>query len=286
LIESQYEGKTSGLLNVLENTPVEYEFIYLDTKRNPGEEHRRDAAWMAKNKINEIQPDVIISFDDDAFKYLIMPYYKDTEIPIVFAGVDWNASGYGVPYSNTTGMVSVDLVCQMLDHIKQYAKGERISWIGYDSLSARKIVKAYLDILDINMTVHYVANFEEWQNAFLHLQTETDIIIQSGMLTDMVDWDNDAARRFVQSNIQIPIGTINEQLMSCSMFGMVKNVSEFGEWTAKAALEIMDGKNPSDIAITQNKEGSIILNLDLAEQLDIAFDVSVLKSARIFGVSE
>ena len=62
--------------------------------------------------------------------------------------------------------------------------------------------------------------------------------------------------------------------------------SEYGEWAAKTALEILDGKAPSDIPLTQNKEGEIILNLDLAEKLDIAFDMNILKNAQIYQGSE
>lgn len=46
--------------------------------------------------------------------------------------------------------------------------------------------------------------------------------------------------------------------MGCSVFGLVKIPSEMGEWVAKTALAIIDGKVPSDIPITRNKEGKII----------------------------
>jgi len=56
---------------------------------------------------------------------------------------------------------------------------------------------------------------------------------------------------------------------------------EQGEWAAQAALKILGGTSPADIPIEQNKKGRLILNLDLAEKLNITFPPSVLKNAEI-----
>jgi len=277
--------KNKGLTSVLENVGVEYKIIYMDTKRNTGEDFKKKSALMAKDTIEDYRPDVVITIDDNAFKYLIMPYFKDSELPVVFAGIDWDASIYGAPYSNTTGMISVSLVLQVIEFIKKYAGGERIAWLGPDSFTAKKETKAFQDILGINMSIHYVTNFKEWQNTFLKLQTETDIIFHS-MVWAMKDWDEHEAAKFTLNNIKVPIGTVYKTTMCCSVLGLVKVDSEQGEWAAKTALEIIAGKAPSDIPLTQNKEGEITLNLDLAEKLDIAFDVNILKNAQIYQGSE
>ena len=51
---------------------------------------------------------------------------------------------------------------------------------------------------------------------------------------------------------------------------------------AEAALEIIDGRNPADIPIAHNKKGNILINLDLAEKLNITFEPSILKNARVW----
>jgi len=277
--------RNKGLTSVLKNRGVEYKTIYMDTKRNTGEDFKKKSALMAKDTIEDYRPDVVITIDDNAFKYLIMPFFKDAELPVVFAGIDWDASIYGAPYSNTTGMISISLVLQVIDYLKKHSKGERIAWLGNDTYTARKETKAFQDVLGINMSIHYVSSFKEWQNMFLKLQTETDIIFHS-MLTEIKDWDDNEATKFALNNIKVPIGAVGKPLMCCSVLGLVKIPSEHGEWAAKTALEIIDGKAPSDIPLTQNKEGEIILNLDLAEKLDIAFDVNILKNAQIYQGGE
>ena len=132
------------------------------------------------------------------------------------------------------------------------------------------------------MSTHHVKNFEEWKIKFLKLQTEVDMIIHSGMLTGMENWDEHEAKEFVLNNIKVPVGTLNKLIMCCSLFGLVKVNSEQGEWAATTALEIMNGKDPADIPVTWNKKGTIFINLDVAEKLDITFDAKILKNSQIY----
>ncbi len=152
--------KNRSFIDNFEKVGIEYKIIYMDTKRNTNEEFKLNAALDAKITIEEYEPDVVITIDDNAFKYLIMPYYRDGDLPVVFVGRDWDVSVYDVPYSNTTGMISVALVSELIEHLKEYANGERIAWLGQDTFTERKVIKAYREILDIDMATYYVINFE------------------------------------------------------------------------------------------------------------------------------
>jgi ABC-type uncharacterized transport system substrate-binding protein len=66
------------------------------------------------------------------------------------------------------------------------------------------------------------------------------------------------------------------------VFGLAKVIGEQGKWAASTALEIIDGRDPSDIPLTRNKEGQILVNLNLAEKLDIVFSPEILKNAEIY----
>jgi ABC-type uncharacterized transport system substrate-binding protein len=274
--------KNDGIEGILDKVDIEYRIIYMDTKRNTDEKFKEDASLKIKKIIEQYEPDVVITFDDNAFKYLIIPHYKNSKLPVVFAGIDWDVSEYGAPFTNTTGIISVTLVTQLVDYLQKYAKGNRISWLGYDTFTARKQTKAYKEILGLNMSTHYVKNFQEWKITFLKLQTEADMIVHSGILPGMEDWDENKAKTFVLKNIKVPVGTVNKLIMCCAVFGLTKVGSEQGEWAAKTALEIVSGKKPSNIPLTRNKKGNIILNLDIAEKLDITFEAKILKNAQIF----
>ncbi len=279
-------AKNEGLARVLDPTGVDYQTIYMDTRRNPSEEFKLAAAVEARESIEQYDPDVLITFDDNALKYLVAPYFKDSDLPVVFAGIDWDASVYGVPFSNTTGIVSVDLALQLMEYLGTHADGDRIAWLGFDSLTSRKETEAYQEVLGLDITAHYVTTFEEWQAVFLSLQTDTDILIHSGSVINVDGWQEDEATAYVLENVQIPVGTVNRQSMFGSLYGLVKVLTEQGEWAANAALRILDGVASSDIPVAQTVQGRMIVNLDIAERLDVIVDPVLLRNAEIYSTIE
>ena len=100
------DGVERGLLKTLDGH-CEITRFDMDSKRNKDEASIQQAALEAKALIDATQPDVVIASDDNASKYLIVPYYKDAEIPFVFCGVNWTVEQYGYPFSNVTGMIEV-----------------------------------------------------------------------------------------------------------------------------------------------------------------------------------
>ena len=99
------DGITKGIEEALKDSGAELKVHRMDTKKKPSEEFKKEAAEKAKALIEEYKPDVVIASDDNAAKYLIAPYYKDSEQPFVFCGVNWDAGVYGFPTANITGMV-------------------------------------------------------------------------------------------------------------------------------------------------------------------------------------
>jgi len=276
----------ASISRILGENDTEFSFFYMDTQRNREEDFIRDAALAARDRIEEYRPDVVITFDDNAFKYVIMPYYRDSDLNVIFAGLDWDVSVYEAPYSNTTGMISVTLMEQLISHLRDFSKGDKVVWLGYDTLTSRKESDAYLNILQIDMEVVLVNSFDEWKSTFLSLQKESDIIVLSGTLTSMKDWKEEEAVDFISSYIAVPLGTVNKSILSCSVMGMVVVPTEQGEWVSNRALEIINGKKVSDIPVTTNKEGEVFLNLDLAEKLDISFSNKLIKSATLYQYGE
>jgi hypothetical protein len=108
-------GITAGIQKIMSpRHDVELKIFRMDTKRNQSEEFKKAAALKAKALIESWQPDVVIASDDNASKYLIVPYYKDGTLPFVFCGVNWDAGVYGFPCRNVTGMVEVQLIDQII----------------------------------------------------------------------------------------------------------------------------------------------------------------------------
>ena len=124
------DGITNGIKSVVDGKGMNLKVVRMDTKRNASEDFKKEAALKMKAVIEDFKPDVVIASDDNASKYLIEPYFKGSNLPFVFCGVNWDASGYGFPTSNVTGMIEVTPVPQLLEQLKPYAKGNRIGFLG------------------------------------------------------------------------------------------------------------------------------------------------------------
>lgn len=267
-----YEGSdpiTESIEKVLKNYPIELKIIYMDTKRNPSEDFSKAAALQARATIESFRPDVVIASDDNASKYLIMPYYKDAELPFVFCGVNWDASVYGFPYKNVTGMIEVALVSEILRHLKKYAKGERIGFIAGESLSERKNLEYYIKRFNIQFSrIYFATTFDEWKQSYLKLQDEVDMALMTSHV-GIAGWDDEQARAFAEQRVKIPIGTEHRWSIPFALVSVAKDFEEMGTWSARAALKILDGVPPSRIPITANKKGQLIFNARMAERLGI-----------------
>jgi hypothetical protein len=57
--------------------------------------------------LDACHPAVVIASDDDASEYRSVFHFKNADLPLVFCGVYSDASEYGYPCANVTGMVAV-----------------------------------------------------------------------------------------------------------------------------------------------------------------------------------
>ncbi|WP_353570198.1 ABC transporter substrate binding protein [Candidatus Albibeggiatoa sp. nov. BB20] len=295
LLNSYHDGYpwthdiSQGVQDVFAGTGVELQIFYMDTKRHRLEHEKQAAGLKAKAAIDAFAPDVLISADDDASKYVIMPFYKNTELPVVFCGVNLDASAYGftekatqksiVP--NITGMIEVHPTNYLIKHLKHYAKGDRIGSLSFDAISERKAMnhaeKTWGRPFD---KVYAHTDYESWKQSYLKLQDEVDMLFLYNPY-GLTGFDAEDATQFIDEHIKIPIGTTLPARMPFSVFGIVQLGSEQGEWAANAALRILGGERPSDIPVTHNKSGKLMINMRLVNKLQLKVDLKLLKTAEI-----
>lgn len=277
------DGIESGLHEVLDGTGVDLKIIRLDTKQHPEEAFGQAAGQQAKTEIDAFKPDVVIASDDNAQKYVVVPYLKGTGIPVVFNGVNWDASAYGYSPDQITGMVEVELPDQLINLLKQYAKGERIGYITVDTETERKVADIYnTRFFGGQLKTYWVKTQDEFKAAFLTAQQEVDILFV-GNNAGSDKWDDAEMKKFFLENTAIPTGSINDWMAPYVLLTLAKSAKEQGEWSAQAALRILDGTPVSQIPVTENKKGQLMVNLDLANKLGVVFAPSLLKNAVILG---
>ncbi len=257
---------------------VTLDITYMDTKRNPSEEYKEKIAISLKERISSWRPDLVITTDDNAAKYLIVPYFYKSDLPFVFCGVNWDASTYGFPASNVTGMIEVQLIDQIIKSLRKYAKGDRIAFIKGDDFSARKEAEFFEKRFGIKLINRFVKNFSEWQRQYTLLQDEADIIF-IGNPASIPDWDDNKALIFIHEITKVPTGSWDESMKKFNMVTFATVPKEQGQWAANTALNILNGISPSDIPMVTNKVARVYLNMTLAKKLGIIFPVELIDRA-------
>ncbi|MCP4109784.1 MAG: hypothetical protein GY749_30420 [Desulfobacteraceae bacterium] len=272
------DGITKAIQSVFKGKDVELRIFRMDTKRNTDKRFIRKAAIEAKAEIEKFKPDLVIASDDNASKYLIEPFYKNADLPVVFCGINWDASMYGYPYKNATGMVEVSSVHELLKYLKPVAKGGKIAYLAADVTTARKEGLYYRKLYKLELTEKYVKEFTEWVSVYADIQKECDILIV-GNKAGINNWNESEAEKAVLAKTKVPTGTLYEFMSKYALAGYAKIPEEQGEWAAETALKILNGTDISSIPLTENKKGRVIINRKIEKSLGITFSDDVISSA-------
>lgn len=277
------DGVELGIRKVLKNSGVDLHVHRMDTKKNNSVEFCNKAGILAKQKVESLQPDLVIATDDNAQKFLIVPYLKGTDLPVVFSGVNWDADDYGYPAKNITGMVEIDLVEELLSLMQQDTMGSRVGFLSTDVITARKSAEEINDrFLDNKMRVYMVKTFSEFKQQFLKAQEEVDMLILYNYI-GIQDWDSIGAESFLARNTRIPTGTMVDFLKQFVIYTNSKSPEEQGEYAAQTALRVLAGADPAKIPITTNKRSKLTVNLKMAKAANIIIPLPILKTAEIIG---
>ncbi len=275
-------GVVAGARSILETSGVEFKVFSMDTKRHQDEAFIKASALKAKAAIEQFNPDVIIACDDNASKYLIEPFYKNHSIPVVFCGINWDASAYGYPYKNATGMVEISMMAELVKELRRYAKGKSIGVLAGNVISDRKSVKNYEDKAKVKFDHKiFVSDIKQWKQAYIKLQNEVDILIIENSMS-ITGWKPGDIYPFILNNTRIPTGSVQINMRPYVLVGFLQVPEEQGIYTAKTALRILAGESPENIPLVTNHQVIASVNLDLAEKLGIVFELEFLRNAKSF----
>jgi ABC-type uncharacterized transport system substrate-binding protein len=264
------DDTAAGMRSVLRDKPVQVSTFYMDTKRHSGDAEIKDVVIRARAAIEAFQPHVIIASDDAAVKYVVVPHYKDGPTPVVFCGVNWSAEPYGLPTAHVTGMVEVVPVLEAIDLARKYYPNlRRLGVLSEDSLSERNN-KALLEpkyrAVGLEVTYVMAPDFATWKREFERLQGVVDVLYLP-TLGAVKDWDNAQAVAFVEAHTRKPAIATDDFMTPYALLGLAKTQLEQGEWAARTALEILDGRRPADIPVVRNRRRIAYVNTRLAALL-------------------
>lgn len=275
------DGVEHGVRTVLDGH-CELQQFDMDAKRHKEPHEIAQKALEAKALIETWRPDVVLTADDDAAQYLIMPFYKDHTIPFVFCGINWTVKEYGLPYRNVTGMVEVAPIEPLFDQVKALlAEHRRGFYLGANTSTEQKNLERFrkearrhgvqLDFSLVDTTV-------AWLSAFRQAQAYDFIALGSN--SGINDWDETQVSAQVSQYGQRLTLTNHEWMMPYTMLGLTKVPEEQGEWAAKIAVQILQGVVPTSIPIVPNRKWDIWMNPLLVEAAGVTIPKPLLQKAK------
>lgn len=269
-----------GMVLSTEQGTVELKIIYMDSKRNADETSVTTAAFQARQTIETWRPDLLIISDDNAARYLVAPHLVGSALPVVFCGINWSADEYGFPADNVTGMIEVQLIGQLLNSLRPYAKGDRIAFLKGDDASARKEAAYFEQSIGRTLDKRFVGSFPQWKQEYLRLQQECDMLL-IGNAAALGDWDAEAARQLIHEKTRVPTGNWDTWMASYALISLATMPEEQGQWAAQTALRILEGAAPASVPIAFNKSATMYLNMRLAKRLGITFPMQMIDQAML-----
>ena len=260
------DGVQRGIRSTLEGKCEIMQFN-MDTKRNKHPEHMRKTGLEVKQLIDSWKPDIVITADDNAAKYVIQAHFKDHEIPFVFCGINWTADEYGFPYSNVTGMVEVAPIYPLLEKVKDLIPdAKRAIYLGADTVTEKKNLDRFEKALgkyDIHLDSALADTMYDWLNSYSRAQQYDFIIVGSN--SGIHDWNSGHVINTIKRGSKKLSVTNHDWMMPYTMLGFTKVPEEQGEWAAQAALSILAGVEISKIAIIPNRKWDIWTNSSLLQ---------------------
>jgi ABC-type uncharacterized transport system substrate-binding protein len=277
------DGVERGIRSILEGK-CEIRQFNMDTKRNKHPEHMKAAGMEAKQLIDSWKPDIVITADDNAAKYVIQAHYKDHQIPFVFCGINWTADEYGFPYSNVTGMVEVAPIYPLLEKVMDLIPdAKKAIYLGADTVTEKKNLARFEKALvkyDIHLDAALADTMHDWLNSYTRAQQYDFIIVGSN--SGIHDWNREHVINTIRKRGEKLSVTNHDWMMPYSMLGFTKVPEEQGEWAAQAALSILAGVEISKIAIVPNRKWDIWTNSSLIQAGNITLPEGlILKSKHV-----
>jgi ABC-type uncharacterized transport system substrate-binding protein len=252
----------------------------MDLKRQPSQTARDQAGIDARNVIDQWSPEILIAIDDDAQGYAARYYLGRTDIKIVFAGINGDASAYGYNKAdNVTGIVER----KPLNAIREAIQFSNLS----ATLQAKapknsEVMVRLMHLGDQSGSVEdddrFIRNFDwqpllftgsrllksfaEWQAAVIAAPNRADIVLISNYRhlvrssTDPTLVPPDEVVRWTQANSRLPlIGANGFFVEDGGMLAIGTSGFEQGEVAAGMAARLLDGHTKAtDIAQTETHQ--------------------------------
>jgi ABC-type uncharacterized transport system substrate-binding protein len=280
----QFQGFKDGIGDL----NIEYKVIELDTKRNSDPAAIAKLATLATTTIEQWQPDLLYTNDDNAQKY-VAQHYVGTDLPIVFSAVNRDPLEYGfMGAANVTGVMEYEHIIPTINLLREI-KGDikRIAVIIDDDPTWRGVItrmrSSLKQLSDVEITSRsLILTFDEYKKKIIELQDQVDAIALLGVFNlkdnNGNDMDYEHVLKWTADNSRLPDFSFWESRVdSGTLCAVAVSGYEQGYLAGEIARKILhDGIAPSSIKISPTLKGEPMISLPRAKALDIPLNVQML----------
>ncbi len=282
---------------------------YMDTKKkNNTPELIREQANLARKKIRNFAPDILITLDDNAFKHVGLKFV-DSGTPVVFSGMNGQPEKYDrlVPFMdswehpghNITGVYEkLHISDAARVHSKLFPELEKLTILVDKSPTGRALTKQIkIEIKEEGLPCEWemktITSWEEYKKAIraANSSPEVDAIYPAALLLkdskgktytapEIFNWTAENSRK--------PELGINYSFTRMGLFGgAAVDFFAMGKQAGDMVAKILEGKKAGNIPLEKAKRYALVFNLKRAEELGIKIPREVILAAdKVIGKDE
>lgn len=285
-------GVNRGIRMELVPSEAQLEFFYMDTKRHPNLPWMEQKGQEALTLIEEWQPDVVITCDDDAQRHVGSKLAGKDKPAIVFCGVNGKPQDYGYPASNVTGVLERLHFNETLALAKQILPDAKTAFLITDYSATSQGVIDYIQTLPSGALKlegwAMPQTFSQWQYTVEEWSKKVDVIAVYVYHTVKPNQESENSMpptevmRWTVDNCSVPvIGFLTFSIDDGSLCGVLESAVEQGQIAAEMTRQILQGKRPADIPFTTATQGQTMLNLKAAKRWKIDIPQSFLQQVNV-----
>jgi ABC-type uncharacterized transport system substrate-binding protein len=281
------EGIESALANTSEIT-----YSYMNTKINLEGGGGMQKAKEAYALYRKLQPNGVITADDNAQWLFVLPYLKDkVGTPVMFCGVNADAKKYGYPASNVSGILERAHIGESIAFVKQLSPSiKTVGFLAKYSPSGKALLQQVENESDTYpakfVTFKLPSTLKELVAAGEELKESSDVLFieslgglpdEAGRPLDMKTVMDVTSKIFGKPII----GANQYHIKQGALCAVIKTGQEQGRTAAQMLLKAMQGTPVSEIPITRNYKGRRVINVTVMEALGIKPKPIVLIGAKL-----
>ncbi len=294
LVHSYHEGYphaddiTLGVRGGLSGEAIELTIFYMDTKRNPAPLSKKKAGRLAIAAAHKIDPDVIITADDNAQDYVAKAFLGKKRPQVVFCGVNADPALYGFPASNATGIVERPHFIQSFEMLQVIdPKVRTVAIITDDSTTSDQLIK---DIKSKDLPLKITAivqpsTFLQWKQRIQEFQQSADAIciivyhtVKAKAGGETIMSPQEVMAWTVENNSKPLFSVASFSVEEGALFGVVNSGHEQGAAAAKMTRLLLKGEKAENIPIAYPKKGAVFLNIKTAEKMGYDIPYHIIQS--------